>query len=159
MSKTENNNQSLEREPQPIVGAQGRILALDLGTKRVGVAISDELHLTVRPLPILKRSNWKKFLREVEELCLRFDVKKVLLGLPLRLDGTEGDAAKETRRIARNMSLTLPIPVILHDERYTSYDAERFMRANGMTAAEVMQRLDSESAVLILSDYLMCEYF
>ena len=73
---------------------RGRVLALDMGAKRVGVAVSDELRLTVRPLKALRGTNWKQLLRALNELCVEFDVREVVLGLPLRLDGDEGDAAK-----------------------------------------------------------------
>ena len=133
------------------------MLALDWGTVRVGVAVSDELRLTVRPLPALKRTNWKQLVRDVAELCSSFDVKRVVLGLPLRLDGSEGDAATEARRAARNLELSLRLPVSLHDERHTSADSERRLRADALKRQEIARRLDSEAAALFLSDYLSSE--
>lgn len=132
----------------------GRALALDLGTRRVGVAVSDELRLSVRPLRALERTNWKRLLREVAELCRQFDVQTVVVGLPLRLDGTEGDAAQEARRIARNLGLSLSLPVHLQDERLTSRAAEAELRAAGLDPAGVSQHVDSAAAALILRDYL-----
>lgn len=132
----------------------GRLLALDLGAKRVGVALSDELGLTARPLPPLARTNWKKLLREVAELCERFDVKGVVVGLPLRLDGGEGDAAAEARRLARNFELSLKCPVHLQDERLTSKEAEASLRGAGRDEDEVKALVDSEAAAIILHDYL-----
>lgn len=151
-SRTKERPQDLDaaREDE----APGRVLALDLGAKRVGVAISDELRLTIRPLQTIKRANWKQFLRDIVELCERFDVKHVVIGLPLKLDGTVGDAAIEARRIARNLSLSLPAPVSLQDERHTSYDAEGLLRADKKSRQEVARRVDGEAAALILSDYL-----
>lgn len=129
-------------------------MALDLGTKRVGVAVSDELRLTVRTLPILNRSSWKQLLRSVSELCERLDVKTVVIGLPLRMDGQEGDAAAEARRIARNMGLSLNIPVFLQDERLTSRSAEENLRAAGYAASEIPSLVDGEAAAIILRDFL-----
>lgn len=134
--------------------APGRLLALDLGTRRVGVAVSDELRLTVRPLPFLRRTNWKQLLRAVNELRERFDAQAVVFGLPLRLDGTEGEAAREARRIARNLALSLPVPVHLQDERLTSRAAEESLRAANLTEKEIATRLDSEAAALILRDFM-----
>lgn len=142
---------------KPTDSMPGRVLALDLGTVRVGVAVSDELRLTVRPLPTLKRTNWKQLTRDVAELCSRFDVKRVVLGLPLRLDGSEGDAAAEARRVARNLGLTLRLPVSLQDERHTSADAETAMRADSLTKDEIARRVDGEAAALILTDFLSRE--
>lgn len=133
---------------------RGRVLALDLGTKRVGVAVSDELCLTTRPLPTLARVGWKQLLRQIAELCARFDVRTVVIGLPLSLDGSEGDAAREARRVARNLSLSLPVAVRLQDERLTSRAAEEGLRAAGCGADEIKERVDGEAAALILRDYL-----
>ena len=158
MSKPGNSGRPLEEPAQgPDALAPGRVLALDLGTVRVGVAVSDELRLTVRPLPALKRTNWKQFVRDVAELCSTFDVKRVVLGLPLRLDGSEGDAATGARRAARNLGLSLPVPVSLQDERHTSVDSELRLRADALKRDEIARRIDSESAALILSDYLSGE--
>jgi putative holliday junction resolvase len=134
----------------------GRLLALDLGARRVGVAISDELRLTVRPLPALRRSNWKRLLREIKDLREQFDARGVVIGLPLRLDGTEGDAAQEARRIAHNLELSLAVPVYMQDERLTSLEAEKELRAERVTEEELKARIDSAAAVLILRDFLTC---
>ena len=132
----------------------GRLLALDLGARRVGVAVCDELRLTVRPLPALARTNWKRLLGEIVALCQSFDAKGVVVGLPLNLDGTEGQAAQDARRVARNLSLSLGIPVHLQDERLTSRAAEQALRSEGASDSEVAARVDGEAAALILSDFL-----
>lgn len=134
--------------------ARGRVLALDIGSKRVGVAISDELRLTARRLPALKRTPWKRLLKDLAGLCSEFDVRLIVLGLPLRLDGSEGDAALEVRRVARNLCISLKLPIALQDERLTSKDAEASLRNEGLQGQEVAARIDSESAVIFLSDYL-----
>jgi putative Holliday junction resolvase len=78
----------------------------------------------------------------------------VVIGLPLNLDGTEGDAAREARRIARNLSLSLALPVFLQDERLTSRAAEESLRDSGVKGLELINRLDGEAAVLILRDFI-----
>lgn len=133
---------------------RGRVLALDLGAKRVGVAVSDELRLTVRPLKALRGTNWKQLLRALNELCVEFDVREVVLGLPLRLDGGEGDAAKEVRNVARKLELSLRLPVAFEDERLTSKAAESALRREGLDEREVLSSADSEAAAIILRDYL-----
>ena len=134
--------------------ARGRVLALDIGAKRVGVAVSDELRLSVRALPTLSRTSWKRLLNSIAELCERFDVKVVVLGLPLRLDGTEGDSAREVRRVARNLELSLRLPVKLQDERLTSKAAEASLRSQGFGAGQIADRVDGEAAAFILKDFL-----
>jgi putative Holliday junction resolvase len=133
---------------------QGRVLAIDLGSKRVGFAISDELRISVRPLPMLARTPWKRLCATLINLCEEFDVKMIVLGLPLRLDGSEGDAAIEIKRIARNLNLSLNLPIEFQDERYTSKDAETILLKNGMQAERVAEHVDSESAAIILNDFL-----
>jgi putative Holliday junction resolvase len=143
-----------EKGPGGGTKAPGRILALDLGTKRVGVAVCDELRLTVRALRALQRTSWKRLLLAVSELCEQFDAESLVIGLPLRLDGTEGDAATEARRLARNFGLSLKIPIHLQDERLTSREAESALREAGYAGAEIKDRVDSEAAAIILRDYL-----
>jgi putative Holliday junction resolvase len=133
---------------------QGRVLAIDIGAKRVGVAVSDELRLSVRPLPTLQRTSWKRLLGSLAQLCETFDVRMIVLGLPLRLDGTEGDAALEVRRVARNLELSLKLPLFLQDERLTSKTAEASLRQQGFQGVKISERIDSEAASIILSDYL-----
>jgi len=136
------------------LGARGRVLALDAGSKRVGVAISDELRMTARPLPSLKRTPWKRLVKDLAELCTEFDVRVLVLGLPLRLDGSEGDAALEVRKIARNLCLSLKLPIAFQDERLTSKAAEASLRVEGLRRKEAASRVDSESAAIFLRDYL-----
>lgn len=132
----------------------GRVLALDVGAKRVGVAVSDELRLTVRPLKALRGTNWKQLLRAVNELCVEFDVREVVLGLPLRLDGSEGDAAEGVRNVARKLELSLRLPLAFQDERLTSKAAESALRRKGLDEREILSNADSEAAAIILRDYL-----
>jgi putative holliday junction resolvase len=132
----------------------GRLMALDLGQKRVGVAVSDELRMTARPLPFLRRTNWKQLLGAVAELIRGFDAKGLVIGLPLNLDGTVGDAAREARRVARNFELSLKIPIYLQDERLTSREAEEALLAAGRSVEEIRREVDGESAVIILLDFI-----
>lgn len=129
-------------------------MALDIGGKRVGVAISDESRLSIRPLPAIQRQSWKKLLKSVVELVVTFDAKAVVLGLPLRLDGTEGDATAEIRRLFANFQASLEIPVFLQDERLTSQAAEAKLAAEGRSREESRRMVDGEAAVLILRDFI-----
>ncbi len=129
--------------------SKGRLLALDLGTKRVGVAVCDELRLTTRPLPALARTNWKKLLLRVRALVDEFAAVGLVIGLPLSLDGAENTAAEEARRVARNFGLSLQIPTYLQDERLTSREAAELLGRQ--------DRLDSVAASLILRDFLLTD--
>lgn len=132
----------------------GRLLALDPGNKRIGVAISDEMQITTRPLSVLLRTNWKKLLSDLKELLNEYDAKALVIGLPLSLDGIERSAATEVRRLARKLALSLDIPVFLQDERLTSREAEESLRTAGHEKEDIIKLLDSESAAIILRDFI-----
>lgn len=100
------------------------------------------------------RTSWKRLLRSIADLCVKFEVQVILLGLPLRLDGSEGDATHDTKRIARNLRLSLNLPVYLQDERYTSKEAESMLREEGYKGKEINSYVDSNAAAIILSDFL-----
>lgn len=134
--------------------SEGRLLALDLGTKKVGVAVSDELQFTVRGVTVIGRKSWKKFLKEVISLVEEFDAKALVVGLPYNFDGTESEMSREARRLARNFSLSLDIPVYLQDERVTTYEARGRLWKMGVGEKKMRERLDAEAAAIILEDFL-----
>jgi putative Holliday junction resolvase len=130
------------------------VLAIDLGAKLIGVAISDELLVSIKRLDPLKRSNWKQLLIDVKALIQRFDAKTLVIGLPLRLDGNIGDAATNVLRLANNFSRSLLIPVFLQDERLTSFEARQQLLDEGRNAKEIPSLIDGEAASIILRDFL-----
>lgn len=132
----------------------GRLLCLDLGARRVGVAVSDEMQLTVRPLAAIDRTNWKKLLREVVALCDEFDAKALVIGLPLRLDGTKGVAACNALRLAHNFARSLSIPIALQDERLTTRAAAESLRASGVHGRARREKIDSYAAAEILQSFI-----
>ena len=135
----------------------GPILALDLGEKLVGTAVSDERLITTKRLPPLKRSSWKKLLQEIRNLVERFDAQTIVLGLPLRLDGTEGDAAQNVRRLAFNLARSVVQPVYLQDERLTSFSATENLKAEGLKPEDIPALVDGEAAATILRDFLVTD--
>jgi len=132
----------------------GPILALDLGEKLVGAAISDERLVTTKRLPPIKRSNWKKLLQDVRYLLERFDAQTIVVGLPVRMDGTEGDAAANVRRLALNLAKSVQQPVYLQDERLTSRAAMENLKAEGVRPEEMAALIDGEAAAMTLRDFL-----
>jgi len=140
-------------EPSP-TNALGRLLALDLGTKRIGVAVSDELRMTAGPLPIILRRSWKELLREVAALINAFEAKGLVIGLPLSLNGAEGSAAERVRALAEKFRRSLNVPVYLQDERLTTFAAESDLRAAGLDQREIKREVDSEAAAIILRDFI-----
>ncbi len=137
-----------------VTAPRGRLIAIDLGAKRVGVAVSDELQMTVTPLERIERRSWKDLLHRVAALIEAYDARALVIGLPLSLDGTESDAAQEAKRIAENFRRSLHVPVLLQDERLTTFAAESDLKSRGLKANEVDKRIDSESAAIILRDFI-----
>ena len=135
----------------------GPVLALDLGEKLVGVAISDERLITTKRLPPLKRSNWKKLLQDVRYLLERFDAKTIVVGLPLSMDGSEGEAARNVRRLALNLAKSVQQQVYLQDERLTSRAAMENLIAEGVKPDDVPALIDGEAAAMILRDFLVTD--
>jgi putative Holliday junction resolvase len=131
------------------------IVALDLGAKRIGVAVSDALSISITRLEALPRTNWKQMLRNVVELVRHFDAQTVVIGLPLRLNGSTGDAALEVRSTALKFARSLNVPVYLQDESLSSVEAEQNLRAEGYKADRVSALVDSEAAAVILRDFLV----
>ena len=132
----------------------GRLVALDLGAKRVGVAVCDELRITVTSLPLIERRSWKDLLRRVAETVEGYDARGLIIGLPLNMDGSEGFAAEEAMTVAENFRRSLNVPVYLQDERLTSVEAHSEMRAAGEKDEAINRRIDSESAAIILRDFM-----
>jgi len=133
------------------------IIALDLGEKRVGVAVSDALSISIKRLQALPRTNWKQMLSDVDDLVRLFDAQTMVIGLPLRLDGSAGDAALEVQSVALKFARSLKIPVYLQDESLSSVAAEENLRNDGHKADEVPALLDSEAAAVILRDFLVSD--
>jgi putative Holliday junction resolvase len=138
--------------PRP--NTPGRLLALDLGAKRVGLAVSDELRITVNPLPAIERRSWKDLLRRVAAVIESYDARGLVIGLPLSLAGAEGSAAQDARATAEKFQRSLHVPVYLQDERLSTVAATSELKAAGRSAREIKQQVDSESAAVILGDFI-----
>lgn len=133
---------------------KGRILALDLGQKRIGVAVCDELQMTVRGTEVITRADQEKLRQKIEELIAEFDAVALVIGLPLNFDGSESKGATEARKIAAEFGQNLRIPVHLQDERLTSREAEEILREQGYDRREIKKLVDKEAAAVILRDFL-----
>ena len=147
-------NTGLPGQPSRPVDNPGRILAIDYGRKRMGLALSDELRLTVRPLMILSRSNRQNDLRRLRELCREHEVRQIVVGHPLLLTGAGSEMADEAARFAERLKKHLGIAVELVDERLTSWDASQMQNAANSSARPSGSSLDDVAAAIILRDYL-----
>jgi putative Holliday junction resolvase len=132
----------------------GRVLALDVGKKRIGLAVSDELGLTAQGLETLVRTRIRDDLAALEQIVLTRHVDTLLVGEPLHMSGAESRQSEYTREFAERLAGRLKLPVVYWDERLTSKEAERLMREGGASLEQSRQAVDRMSAVLILESYL-----
>lgn len=131
-----------------------RILGLDPGEKRIGVALSDPLALTAQGLTVIGYSNFEQVLEEIEKICREFAVDKIIVGKPLNMNGTAGKAAGRADLFAGRLRQRLNLPVLLHDERLTSFQAERTLIDGGLKRQKRRMVKDKLAAVIILQSYL-----
>ena len=137
-------------EPAP---SPGRIMAIDYGRKRFGLALSDELGLTSQPLTTLPRTNRRDDLRRLRLLARENKVRQIVVGLPLRLDGSAGEMAEEVKRFATRVTKELGLPVEMFDERLSSWEAGQTEVSSTRGEYHDVHR-DEIAAAIILRDYL-----
>ena len=128
------------------------VLAIDYGRRRLGLALSDSLGITARPLAVWERTNRRGDLARIRELCRRHGVGRIVVGWPIRLDGTPGEMAREAATFAERLRKHVGRPVELADERLSSWEASQQVRESGRRREG--QPVDDVAATVILRDYL-----
>lgn len=128
-----------------------RYLGVDYGTKRIGLAISDGLGLTARPLEVVSRPDLERALRRIVD---EYPVAEVVVGLPTALGGHEGDSATAARKLGEEIGELLAIPVRYIDERFTSRMAESALLESGMRRRDRKETVDKVAAAIILQTFL-----
>jgi putative Holliday junction resolvase len=131
-----------------------RTLGIDLGRVRIGLALVDEVLRIPRALLTLTRTTTAKDLAAIAEVARTYEVSRVVLGLPLNMDGSEGPSARHARAFAPRLEAALGVPVDLHDERLSSFEAETRLRSRGVSARDQRGRVDAEAAAVILEGWL-----
>jgi len=132
----------------------GRILALDLGQKRIGLAISDELGITAQGLDTLERRGRRDDIEDLRKLASVRGVTKILLGDPLHMSGDASRQGAYTREFAAELERKTGLPIEFRDERWTSREAERTLRGSGVANGQRKATIDKLSAVILLQSYL-----
>lgn len=132
----------------------GRILALDLGRKRIGLALSDPLGITAQGLHTLQRTTIRADIAALEALAREHGVKLILLGHPLNMNGTEGRQARYTQDFAERLTGRTGLPVRFWDERMTSVEAGRVLRDSGISIEKRARAVDRLAAVILLASFL-----
>lgn len=131
-----------------------KILGLDIGEKRIGIAISDELGYTAQGMRVMNRSGLDDDLKAIKELIVAQRATEVVVGLPKNMDGSLGESAEKVLFFAKQMEESLSIPVILWDERLTTAEATRLLVDADLSRAKRRKVVDKLAAVLILQGYL-----
>ncbi len=133
---------------------QGRILALDLGKRRIGLAISDELGITAQGLQTLERTNIREDLDRLAQLIAERCVSLILVGNPIHMSGREGRGSEAAREFGRRLSERAGVPAEFRDERLTTVEAQRVLKDAGASLRRRIASVDRMAAVILLESYL-----
>lgn len=134
-----------------------RILGLDYGSRTVGVAVSDPLLITAQGIETIERKEENKLRRtlaRIEELCVEYEIEKIVLGLPKNMNNTLGDRAQISEEFREMLERRTGLPVVMWDERLTTVSAERVLMENGVRREDRKKYIDKIAAVFILQSYL-----
>jgi putative Holliday junction resolvase len=148
--RVEAGNQLNQHAP----AAPGRVLALDLGKRRIGLAISDGLGVTAQGLETRERTNIREDVAALAELAREREVTRFLLGRPLHMSGAEGRQTAWVDDFGRRLHAATGLPVDFHDERLTTVEAERVLRSSGISIEKRGRAVDRLAAVILLQSWL-----
>jgi putative Holliday junction resolvase len=133
---------------------RGKILAIDFGLRRVGVAVSDPLGLLAHAREPLRYKSKKSLLQQLRVMVQHEEIAEIVIGLPLHMNGSEGEMAAHVHGLKSQLEEKLALPVTLWDERFTSVQAERLLTERGVRFSRNKGRIDRLAAVFILQSYL-----
>jgi len=131
-----------------------RILALDVGTKTIGVAVSDELGITANGVKTLRRVTPKGDIQELKELVLEFKPAKILIGLPYNSDGSLSKRGEQILKFSKQIENSLSIPIVYWDESFSTVNAEKYLLEANLSRKKRKKVIDKMAAVYILKEYL-----
>ena len=131
-----------------------RVLGLDVGSKTIGMAVSDPLWITAQGLQTLRRKNKRTDFGRLNQIIHQYEITEIVVGLPLRMSGMEGTQSEKMRRFAEDLGKASGLPVHLRDERLTSAEANRVLRDSEMSIKRRGEVVDRLAAVLILQSWM-----
>jgi len=132
----------------------GRVLGIDYGSRRIGLAISDPLKITAQPFATWRKADETELISRINGLVLAEKVDLVVVGFPLTLKGTKSPQSLATERFAAMLSDACPVPMVLWDERFTTVQAHRALHLMGKQPSRNRERVDVIAAALMLQSYL-----
>jgi putative holliday junction resolvase len=131
-----------------------RVLGLDVGSKTIGMAVSDPLGITAQGLPTIRRKNKRFDFEQLANVLRQFEVSEIVVGYPLRLSGNEGTQSEKMQQFAAELRAKFGLPVHLWDERLTSSQANRILREADLSIKKRGEAVDRMAAVLILQNWM-----
>jgi putative Holliday junction resolvase len=137
-----------------MMSAKPRILGLDVGDKRIGVAISDPLGITAAGLETVRRTNSQADLACVQKIAERHGAVQIVIGLPLNMDGSTGEQAEKTKAFGRKLARVTGLPVVYEDERLSTISAIRTLTLQGKKTGHKKELVDMQAAAIILQKFL-----
>ena len=136
------------------VGKNSRILGIDPGKKNVGISISDPDQKIATPLEIIVIKKFKKFVQDLNKVIMDYNIKGIVIGNPINMDGTPGPRSQSAKDFAQNISKVTKIPITLWDERLSSEGAFKLMGDLNINSSKKSENLDKHAAAFILQGYL-----
>jgi putative Holliday junction resolvase len=131
-----------------------RILAIDHGTVRMGIALSDEMQMLARPLEFIPADPFAAFIARLKELIREYQVELILVGMPRNMNGSYGPAALKVKEFVAVLNESIVVPIKTWDERLTSVQAHRFLSESGVKASKRRGKVDQSAAAILLQSYL-----
>lgn len=137
-----------------VSNAKPRIIGLDIGDRRIGVAISDPLRITAAGLETIERTNVRADVQKVRDIALRHGAVLIVVGLPQNMDGSMGEQSEKVKSFARKLAREINIPIVYEDERLTTISAIRTLTIQGVKTGHNKALVDQQAAAIILQKFL-----
>ena len=132
------------------IGSNSRLLGIDHGKKNVGIAICDENQIVATPLKTIKKTNFISLLKEIEEIIIENNIKGIVIGSPINMDGSMGKSAQSASDFSKNLSKNVTIPITMWDERLSSEGSFKITKELGHNTSATIENLDKNAAAFIL---------
>ena len=131
-----------------------KILGIDYGERRLGIAVSDPLNIIASPLMVIDRKKNNNYLDQIKTIIIENDISLIVVGLPITLKGTSSKQTEKTKIFIQELSESISIPIKTIDERLTSLEAEKILIQQGIKTGHNKSQIDQISAIIILQEYL-----
>jgi putative Holliday junction resolvase len=151
---SDDSEQNIAQNGTARAATAGRVMGLDVGSRRIGVAVSDPLGITAQGLETLQRTTKRRDFEHLQRVIQEYDVREIVVGLPLRMSGEEGIQSDKMQVFAEELRKRFRLPVHLWDERLTSVEANRLLRETDLSIEKRGKAVDRMAAILILQGWM-----